>query len=119
MMISLYCPKVICNSGLRAAIGNDRPLLLPTTTQRLVKLHIVLQFRVPRLGQAQRRKKVLLFVVLYLEKTGDATLETHGGKVGHLLVGFRLLLNLHSVQSRLVVARSEERRVGKEGRSRW
>ena len=73
-MTSLYCPKVIRNSGLRAAIGNDRPLLLPTTTQRLVKLHIVLQFRVPRLGQAQRRKEVLLFVVLHFEKTGDATL---------------------------------------------
>src|ERR1022692_2409452 len=104
MMTSLLLPKSYPQFWIKSCNRKYPPLLLPTTTQRLVKLHIVLQFRVPRLGQAQRRKEVLLFVVLHFEKTGDATLETYGGQVGHLLVRFRLLLNFHSVQSRLVVA---------------
>src|SRR5271166_3680129 len=79
-------------------------LLYPAAAQRLVQLHVVLQFRVPRLFQAQRRHKVLLLVVLHLEKAGDAALEAHFGEVGHLLVGMRLLLKLHAVQARLAVA---------------
>jgi hypothetical protein len=78
-------------------------LLLPTSAQSSVQLHVILQLRIPRLSKCQLRRKVLLLSYEDLEKACGPAEKSYVGKMSRLTVGVCLLGYFYSKLSGLAV----------------